>query len=254
MSSYKFIINSKYSRLESWLHRLPEEFDHTGELIYDKRNKVRLFEVDGKRVVVKKYRLPYFHQRIDYTFIRQSKARRAYMYGLRLAEIDIDTPEPIACIEEYHCGLFRMGYFVSAFIGGTDCRVLRERLQDNVWLVHPLAGFIADMHGKGFLHGDLNLTNILYEKTEEGGLSFSVIDINRSRFVSNPTRIQCLSNMVRLTHVRPTMEALVREYAGIRGWNQEESVAETMKLLDEFETPKWQRPLHAFYRLFKPGR
>lgn len=254
MSSYKFIINSKYSRLESWLRRLPEEFDHTGELIYDKRNKVRLFSAEGRTIVVKKYKLPYFHQRIDYTFIRPSKARRAYLFGLKLSELNIDTPEPIACIEEYSGGLFRMGYFVSAFIDGTDCRILRERLSDCEWLVRPLVEFIAEMHGKGFLHGDLNLTNILYKKTEEGGFSFSVIDINRSRFVSNPTRNQCLFNMVRLTHERPTMVALVREYASVRGWNQEECVAEMMILLDEFESPKWQRPLHALYRFFKPGR
>lgn len=264
--TYKYIINPKLGlstqadstssnkneggeHLSDWIHRLPSEYDTTGRLIYDKRNKVRIFTVEGQTLVAKRFKQPMLHQRIDYTCIRPSKAKRAYLFALRLQELGISTPEPIACIEEYHNGLFFQGYFVSAYCGDPDCRLLRDGLKGNEQLIHSLAQFIVEMHEKGFMHGDINLSNILYHISEDGTYHFSVIDINRSHFVSNPTRRQCLRNLVRLTHVRTTMEAIVKEYAGIRQWDATQCINEMMTLLDDFEAPKCS--IRAIRRMFR---
>ena len=61
-------INPRYSHFDSFVRQLPATFDQSGELIYDSRNKVRLFTVNGQFIVVKRYKVPLLHQRIDYTF------------------------------------------------------------------------------------------------------------------------------------------------------------------------------------------
>lgn len=248
MSSYRYIINPDYQHLTDWLHRLPAEYDTTGRLIYDKRNKVRLFLLDGQTLVAKRFKQPMLHQRIDYTCLRPSKAKRAYTFALRLGELGIDTPQPIACIEEYAGGLFRQGYFVSAYTDDPDCRFLRQQPDGNEALIQSLAQFIAQMHSKGFLHGDINLSNILYRTMPDGTFHFSVIDINRSRFVTSPTRSQCLHNLVRLTHERPTMKAIIAQYAAARGWDADQCINDMMALLDDFESPKlsWRHLRHNF--------
>ena len=165
------------------------KFDREGVLIYDSRNQVRVFKVDGEKIVVKRYHRSLFHQRIDYTFRSPSEAKRAYTYALKLLELQINTPEPIACIEGYHWGLYKEGFFVSAFCGDPDARILREEWEEHDDLFNALAHFLVDMHEKGFMHGDTNLSNFLYRKDEKSptGYCITTIDINRSRFVVDPS-------------------------------------------------------------------
>ena len=236
---YKFVINPKYESLKGFIQQIPQKFDFEGFLIYDGRNQVRVFHETGEKIVVKRFHKPYYHQRFDYTFMRPSKARRAYTYGLQLLEKNICTPEPIACVEEYKFGLFYRCYLVSTFCGDPDARVLREEPEGHDDLVDAIAHFLVDMHEKGFLHGDTNLSNFLYRKDEKtGGYHITTIDINRSRFVENPTQAECLRNLMRVTHVRLTMQKIVTRYAQLRGWNVEESLKVVLEKLDEFERKK----------------
>ena len=93
------IINPTFHLLSDFIQSLPMVFDSEGELVYDERNQIRLFMVDGKKLVVKRFKRPMFHQRLDYTLIRPSKAKRAYLFGMKLVELGISTPTPIACID-----------------------------------------------------------------------------------------------------------------------------------------------------------
>jgi tRNA A-37 threonylcarbamoyl transferase component Bud32 len=235
MSNYKFVVNPAYGQYSDFVGRLPRCFDTEGELVYEGRNIVKLFNVNGQTLVVKQYKRPLFHQRIDYTFIRKSKARRAYDYALRFLECGIDTPDAVACVEEYKYGLFRTGFFVSAYCGDPDLRVLREKPEDA--LIEAFAAFVVRMHEKGIMHGDLNLSNVLYREDANGimGYHFTMIDINRSKFISVPSQRQCLRNMVRISHDRALNAKIMACYAGIRGWNKEECVAKVERMLDIFE-------------------
>ena len=63
---------------------LPESFNNIGTEIHTARNRLRIMDishlgVDGiNRVMVKRYHGLFWFQKIDYTFIRQPKCRKAY--------------------------------------------------------------------------------------------------------------------------------------------------------------------------------
>ena len=160
---YKIIVNPKYNNLSGFIEKIPEFISNgKGRIIYDKRNKVYdLITDDGIELVVKKYKVPLLHQRFDYTFLRKSKAMRAYLYGLKLLELGINTPEPIACVQGYKNGLFHIGYFVSEPCYDEDFRVLSNETHDKE-LINVLVDELVMEHEKGFLHGDPNLSNYLF--------------------------------------------------------------------------------------------
>lgn len=244
------MVNELYSHIATFIGSLPSVFDTEGELLYAERNVVKRFVApDGTPLIVKRYKFPNFIQRFAYSFYRPSKARRAYEYGLRLTSMGIDTPTPIAYIEEKNGLLFTYGYFVSAENLNPDCRVLRtDQNFDNGLLAHDLMVFIAHLHDLGVMHGDTNLSNFLYEKRGEH-YHFTVIDINRSRFVTPPpSRSECLHNLMRLTHIRPLLHHLVSIYADIRGWNSAETTQEVETLLQHFEQRRKMKHLLRFKR------
>lgn len=234
---YKYIINPKYEALKATIQELPQQFEKEGIIIYDSRNTVGVFKVGDERMVVKRFRRSRLHQRFDYTFIRPSKAKRAYTYALKLQELNISTPEPIACIEEYHWGLFYRGYLVSAFCGDPDTRLLRDEWEEHDDLINALAHFLVEMHEKGFMHGDTNLSNFLYkeDKNSPTGYRITTIDINRSKFVENPSKENCIKNLMRLTHVRPALTKIIGRYAEIRGWDVEWATSFAIQKLEAFE-------------------
>ncbi len=232
-------INPRYSHFDSFVRQLPATFDQSGELIYDSRNKVRLFTVNGQFIVVKRYKVPLLHQRIDYTFFRPSKAKRAYIFGMRLLSMGISTPDPIAYIEDFCGGLFCQGYFISTFCGDPDLRVLREAPHSHDQLMTAFVHFLVDMHKKGFIHGDTNLSNFLYHPDSSSyRYHITTIDTNRSHFSSSPSSKECLKSLMRITHERMVLRKIVGEYACMRGWNVEESVDYIIKSIENFEKRK----------------
>ena len=194
----KPVINPRYPADRDFISTLPRSFEETGELLHQGRNAVKLFHTPSGDRVVKRYKKPHLIQRIVYTFFKKSKAERAYLYSHELLARGIRTPEGIAYIERKRRGLVCDCYFVS-----TACH---ERSLYPVLVKTPdydresadsLAAFLVELHTKGFLHGDLNLNNILYRKEPDGTFSFTVIDTNRSTFCNAPTPRQCLENLKR---------------------------------------------------------
>lgn len=189
-------------------------------MLHDGRNRVKLFtDKDDTGYVVKRYRRPHLLQRFIYRWFRPSKAERAYRFAFRLAALGIATPEAVAYSEERGALLFGYSYFMSARCTDPSLYApLVEAPEFDRTLAVRLAAFLVEMHEKGFLHGDLNLTNILYRTLPGGQVRFTVIDTNRSHFKKAPSQTDCLQNLVRLTHRHELMEFVVREYARLRGW------------------------------------
>lgn len=247
------MVNNSYSHIATFINSLPSVFDAEGELLYAERNIVKRFVApDGTPVIVKRYKFPNFVQRFAYSFYRPSKAKRAYKYASKLIAMGVDTPTPIAYIEEKRNGLFTYGYFMSAENNNPDCRILRsDKEYDNGKLARDLMAFIATLHEKGVLHGDTNLSNFLYEKRGDH-YHFAVIDINRSKFVSPPaTQAQCLRNLVRITHIVSLLKYLVGIYAEFRGWDAEESSSKVVAMLHHFEQRRKAKHVFRIWRIWR---
>lgn len=234
--------------LQALLARLPEAFAAgEGELLYDKRNQLRRFRLDsGLVVVAKAYHKPNLFQRICYSTFWRNKAVKSVDFGQLLLQMGIDTPEPIASLTYYNkWGLVSRYYFVSTEDNRPDCRVLRDGdLSNPQPLVEALCAFLIRLHEAGFLHGDANLSNFLYEPSANGTFRFAVIDTNRSRFLGRAARRnEVYSNLMRLTHVRPLLCNLVRTYARQRGWDEAEAERAVLKLIQRRERQKafWHR-------------
>ncbi len=239
-------LSQKYSEnaeIRVLLERLPEVFRRNeGELVYDERNKIRRITLsDGNHVIVKKYKKPNLFQRICYSTLWSNKAKKAFLYGNRLLFLGIDTPEPIACVTYYNCiGMVEEYYFLSTEDTRPDCRILRDGNMDNPQpLIDALSQYLIFLHQQGFLHGDTNLSNFLYEKKADGTYHFAVIDTNRSRFKHRPaTKKEALSNLVRITHDRRLLSAIVHSYATQRGWDAGQAVHYVLNQIEKRERRK----------------
>ncbi|MBO4463067.1 MAG: hypothetical protein J5797_02605 [Prevotella sp.] len=244
----KIVVDEKYQHLTDTIARLPQRMDEgEGEVVYDSRNRVVRFTVDGLSLMVKRFKRVNAVQQVVYTFFRKTKAERAFLFASEFLKRGIDTPQPVAYMEERHHGLFTTGYFVSLETPGTETSLLLREVQDYPRdLAEAVARQVVLMHSKGILHGDLNLSNFLVKPTpdlspREGrtAYSFTMIDTNRSHFCDGyPSDSECLKNMVRLTHRRDLYEDLVRRYALLRGWDADETASRCLALLTRFEHRK----------------
>lgn len=248
----KYITNPLYAHLEKWVRELPTTFNSTGNLIYDGRNKVRVYDIDNVLYAVKRYKFPIPIQRIIYSFFRKTKARRAYEYAMRLIEMGIGTPTPVAYIETYSHGLFEYGYFVSLYRKDKDCNVLHETHQPQ--LAQTLAQFVASMHKQGFYHGDSNISNFLfYENTASPtGYTVYTIDINRSRFYTTLSRSLRLKNLMMLTGDPSVSKQIASLYAAIEGWDTTSTIQEVQELRDHFN--RHRRHLRFWKNFFRFSR
>lgn len=237
MTRWRRHINPSYALFSPFMDNLPGFFAEKGTLLHEGRNTVKAFRLaDGTPVVVKRYRVPHFLPRLGYSLGRRSKARRAFEFALRLPYLGIDTPTPVGYIEGRCGGIFGLSFFVCLHDGRPSLWDLyREDLPERDALVEGFAQWLVHAHVRGFLHGDLNLSNILYDRDDEGRLRFAVIDTNRSRFARHPGRRRCLRNMVRISHDRTLLEDIVRAYARLRQWDAERCTRFVMEKLTHFE-------------------
>lgn len=232
----QIVILQKYQASRVFALEIPTIFDTDGETIYQGRNTVKRFMNGSDEWIVKRFKRPNIIQRIIYTFIKKSKAERAYLYAQELQAKGINTPEGIAFIEETKHGLLRDTYFISTPCN--DPTVYPTLGGSNNYDQHfadSLSAFFVYMHDKGFLHGDPNLNNILFHKDEEGNFQFVVIDTNRSVFKSSPTMQECLHNLMRVTHNRVLLRYITQQYAIRRKWDVEKCIHTVISALDKFE-------------------
>lgn len=235
------LINPKYEHLREWLERLPEDFERLGEVIYDKRNQLRVIEApDGTLVNAKRYCVPHAINRVVYSLgIRQPKGRRAFLYPSRLLERGIDTPEPIAYIEQRRCGLLGLSYFVSVQspLGHTLYELSNAAEGTYEDIAEAVGCFVAMMHDREVLHLDLSPGNILWDK-DEHGYHFAVVDINRMRFGKVSMQQGC-ATLCRLWGPKRLTELVARSYAQARNLDENEAVSLTMQA----RTAYWNRYL-----------
>ncbi|GHT36433.1 hypothetical protein AGMMS49574_28150 [Bacteroidia bacterium] len=219
-------INSSYKKLTPFINRLPELFETEGETIYKARNEIKVFTVEGEKVVVKAFKVPHIINQIAYSLFRPSKALRSYRYALELQKRGFLTPTPIAYIQLFEGVLLKRSFYVSGYTEGVTMR--REfnynySLTEHIaYILKAFATYTARLHDAGIYHLDYSNGNILY--TEEGGdLLFELVDLNRIRF-KKVTAEMGWKSFHRLDFSLEMLEIAAREYALQRHLDVEESI------------------------------
>ena len=230
----KTVINPAYAVLNKFITEIPALFEQEGELVYIARNQLRHYTVEGYDVIVKRFKKPHLINKIAYTFLRPSKAKRAYEYAFKLLELGIDSPAPIAYIEQYAYGLLTYGYFISIY--EKDYSLIRELMagnQEDASLLKALSLYIAEIHNKGVLHLDMSPGNILYYK-QGTNYNFTLIDINRMQFLPTVSKIKRFKSFKRLAENEDVLTTIAKRYAEASGLNITETVTEINKYSSKF--------------------
>ena len=66
----KIVIHPQYEYLTDFIHRLPTFFEKEGTTIYDGRNRIKVFQVDGLLLNVKRFRKPILINSLIFSFLR----------------------------------------------------------------------------------------------------------------------------------------------------------------------------------------
>lgn len=232
-SRLDIVVNPEFESFKSFVADLTDKFDQEGETIYDGRNTLKVYSVNGLDIVVKSFKKPHIINKIAYSFFRESKAKRSYLYALDLLKRGVDTPVPIAYINEYKHTLLSRSFYVCVY--HKEARSAAPYLYgevDDKEMLRDMSGFIAELHRKDVLHLDLSPGNILLER-KDGVNTFTIIDINRLK-IREIDKKTAYMNFARLARSRKVSTAMAEMYAECRGWNVRESVEAINKYSDDF--------------------
>ena len=158
----RVVVSPEYQSFKEWLLQVPRLFDdNQGELLYRGRNQIRLFEVGGEKLVVKRFKRNDIFKTLIYTFFRKNKAFKSYENARQLRQRGFNTPHEVAYMENCTAGLITQVYYVCVY---TDSEPIRPRLIEqepfDQQLAVVYARYVASLHEAGVLHRDLNPTNL----------------------------------------------------------------------------------------------
>lgn len=230
----KIVLNPDFKTIKEFIEKIPDEFQKSGELIYQARNQLRKMQFGEDEIVIKSFRQPHLINRIAYTFFRKSKAQRSYEYSLRLLDNGVSTPEPVAYIEIKSNGLLTESYFINRY--AENFSHIREQMYGNqivTGFIPAFVKYVSDMHSKGILHKDLSPGNILFTKSKSG-FEFCVLDINRMEFKKRLTFNECCKNFNRLAANEEVLSSIALSYSELNNTNKTETKRLMLKYSRKF--------------------
>lgn len=180
------------------------------------RNKIKLFDLEGKTINIKSFKVPNLINKIAYRYFRKSKARRSFEYATILLEKGIGTPEPIAYLENYNWIGLKDSYYACEHL---ECdltyRELVEILDfpDHENILRQFTQFSFDLHQKGIEFLDHSPGNTLIKKCLNDKYKFFLVDLNRMKFHENMSFEQRMQNFSRLTPKREMIAVMSNEYS-----------------------------------------
>ncbi len=214
----RIVFSNIYKGVKDSIVQCILSFDTEGEKFDErKRNALKLFEVEGKTVNVKSFKIPNLINRIVYKILRSSKAQRSFEYAHKLLQNDVLTPRPIAYAEQTGL-LFSRSFYVSEHL---DYDLTYRELchnspyDGNEEILAAFARFTYTLHQKGIHFLDHSMGNTLIV-IKEDGYDFYLVDLNRMRFgeMDFTTRI---ANFARLSPRTKDIEVMAKAYAAVSG-------------------------------------
>jgi len=212
-------IHNNYISIKNQLQDVIDNFTDSGTLIGDgDRNKIKIYELDGKTINIKSFKVPNFINKIAYRFFRKSKAQRSYEYANILTEKKIGTPQPIAYYENRNFLSLLDSYYVCEHLNyDLTYRelVTNPSLPDHENILRQFTKFTWQLHEKGIYFKDHSPGNTLIVKNGEA-YNFFLVDLNRMSFFELDLDAR-MKNFSRLTPKKEMVEIMSDAYAKLSG-------------------------------------
>lgn len=212
MKNIKYKINPVIDTdFKKFLFEIKDFFYKNNNTIHKARNELKVIEYNNIETVVKSFKVPHMINKLVYTHLKESKAKKSYEYSLKIGEF---TPDPIGYIEFYENGLLNESYFISEKFDYDF--TIREPLLDNNFnnkkeILKAFARFTYNLHEAGIFHNDYSPGNILIKK-EDDKFIFKIVDINRMLF-SKLNEEQRAKNFSKLWASEEELEIIANEYS-----------------------------------------
>ena len=249
----KININANFQKHNLNLLKFITVFNTSGILFGDgQRNKIKLFELEGKTINIKSFKSPNLINKIAYKYFRKSKARRSFEFATILLEKGIGTPQPIAYYENQDFIGFKDSYYISEHL---DCdltfRELVEILDypDHSNILRQFIRFSFELHEKGIEFLDHSPGNTLIKNLYNGNYAFYLVDLNRMDFHSEMSFESRMKNLSRLTPKREMVLIMSEEYAKLYSKPFDEVFEKMWGYTKEFQE-KYQRKRRLKKKLF----
>lgn len=209
--NYKYKINITHQIFKNFLIKIKSHFLSSSLTIHKARNELKIISYNNIDTVIKSFKKPHILNRIVYTFLRDSKAKKSYDYSLKIGAF---TPEPIGYIEFYENFLLKESFFISEeFKYDFTIRepLLDENFQDRDLLFRAFARFTLNLHNNNIFHNDYSPGNILIKK-ENASFTFKIVDVNRMKFFNLDEDKRAL-NFSKLWASEAVLTIIAHEYA-----------------------------------------
>lgn len=232
----KLVTAKAYQNTSTAIEQAAVSFNQTGSVLYEGRNVVKILEIAGERINVKRFRTPNLLNKVVYRFFRKSKAQRSFEYAQRLQDHKVGTPHPIAFLEQYTTwGLGYSFYFSQQLDCDFTFRALihDDTIKNRNEILRHYVAFVFHMHEQGIYFLDNSPGNTLITKNASG-YEFALVDLNRMRFYDIPYEDR-LRNFERLAPVKWMYEIMGAEYARLSGTNPQEAIDKMWGFTERFQ-------------------
>jgi serine/threonine protein kinase len=191
-------------------------FSQSSIVLQDDRNTIKEVEFNNIIFVVKSYKVPSTINSFIYTYLKKSKAWRAYEYGLKIPQF---TPKVIARIENFNPRLTQSYLICEKFDADFNMQApLFKQHPDKKVIFKEFAKFVFTLHKNNVIHHDLSPGNILIKKSDQGYI-FKIIDINRMSFEVLSTK-QKAKNFSKLWADNEDLSTILKAYAQVANLDQ----------------------------------
>jgi len=229
-------INPKYATIKPLIDNIETYFQESSHVLYDQRNVIRVVDYENEKYVVKAFKIPNLVNRFAYRYLRPSKAKRSYLYSLRIgAEL---SPEPIAYIEKNKNLLLGASYYISSYFDydHTIYEVLSNKeLENREQILRDFADFTYKLHELDIRHHDYSHGNVLIKKStnNDSKYEFNIIDINRMTFQFLDLKAR-LENFAKVNADDEDMTIIITQYAKKMGMPLEKLLSDAKFYRDDF--------------------
>lgn len=221
----KINLNSNYIKQEKAILQLVNSFFDEGNLIIQgSRNTIKSNFIGNEKINIKFFQKPDFFKAIIYSFFRSTKAKRSFDYANYLMSHNIQTPLPIAYLEERNkIGLLGNSFYISQQIEYDF--TIRELIHNPLFperniILEQFTEFTFKMHEAKVNFLDHSPGNTLIIKKGNGSYNFFLIDLNRMKFEELSIEMR-MDNFKKMWFSKQMVKIVAKKYAELSNLSEE---------------------------------